>query len=248
MTPPHAPGAEPVVLMRRMTNPVIVGPQTLALDPTAPLQRFPVEALRGKLTVNLSADLAEGSHLQWTQNGAPIAGATHSGIVIENPSVTDSDVYWAEITTDNHTSRSQSFLLMVHAGLPLQNQSVRGFVQPGKGLTAGFTIGRASGPLRPRRILIRGISSSLAKFGVTEVLSQVKVSFFRRANNCDNLLQFDGDMAAALVTKVGAFALDTEPNEFCAFADLGPGTYSIVLECDQSESGEALIEVYDTLA
>jgi hypothetical protein len=55
---------------------------------------------------------------------------------------------------------------------------------------------------------------------------------------------------AALTAKVGAFALDgnVAENEFCAYADLGPGTYSVVLECDQIESGEALIEIYDTSA
>jgi hypothetical protein len=239
---------KPAVLMRRMTNPVVVGPQRLALDESAPMLRFPVEALRSRLSVVLPATLTENAVVQWLQNGTPIQGETRTSLVIENPTVTDSDVYWAEVSDGETRARSQSFLLMVHSGLPLQNQSVRGLVQPGKGLTAGFTIGRASGPLRPRQILIRGISPSLAKFGVTNVLSRVKVALFRRAANCNNLFSFDADLIALLTTKTGAFALADDVGEFTALAELGPGTYSVVLECDQIESGEALIEIYDTLA
>ena len=238
---------KPAVLMRRMTNPVLVGPQTLLLDATAPLQRFPVEAHRSRLTVELPPLSSATATVQWLQNGNPIAGADQPTLVIENPNVTDSDVYWAEVSDGESTLRSQSFLLMVHTGLPLQNQSVRGFVRPGKGLTAGFTIGRASGPLRPRQLLIRGISASLANFGVTDVLSQVTVSLFRRSSNCTNLLRNDEALITQLTAKIGAFTLSTDGSEFAALAELGPGTYSVVLECDQSESGEALIEIYDTL-
>lgn len=243
-----SPELKPAVLMRRMTNPVIVGPQMLALDSSAPMLRFPAEASRSRLTVVLPTPLATNSVVQWLQNGSPIQGESRTTLVIENPTVSDSDVYWAEVSDGTSTIRSQSFLLMVHAGLPLQNQSVRGKVQPGQGLTAGFTIGRATGPLRPRQLLIRGISPSLAKFGVKDVLSRVKVSLFRRAANCSNLFNFDADLMANLTAKIGAFALSDDATEFSALVELGPGTYSVVLESDQVESGEALIEIYDTLA
>ena len=228
-----------------MTNPVIVGPQCLLLDASAPILRFPVESARSRLVVELPPEVASAA-IQWTQNGVPIEGENASCILIENPSVTDSDVYWAEVTREGRTVRSQSFLLMVHRGFPLQNQSIRGFVQPGKGLTAGFTIGRSSGPLRPRQILIRGISASLAKFGVSPVLSKLKVSLFRRSADCSKLFDTEPGRVERISTQVGAFALLEGGAEFVALVALGPGTYSVVLECDQIESGEALIEIYDT--
>lgn len=233
--------------MRRMTNPVLVGPQSLLLDANAPMLRFPVEASRSRLTVSLPSDVERSAMIQWTQNGVPIEGENTSSIQIEDPSVTDSDVYWAELTRDGETVRSQSFLLMVHRGFLLQNQSNRGFVQPGKGLTAGFTIGRSSGPLRPKQILIRGISASLAKFGVSPVLTKLSVKLFRRAADCSKLFDTDHRRLEKTTTKVGAFALLQGGEAFAAFVELGPGTYSLVLECDQVESGEALIEIYDTL-
>jgi hypothetical protein len=247
MAPADSLASQPAVLMRRMTNPVIVGPQSLLLDAKAPMLRFPVEASRSRLTVKLPGDVESAGVIQWTQNGVPIKGENASSIQIENPRVTDSDVYWAEVTRDGQTVRSQSFLLMVHCGFPLQNQSIRGFVQPGKGLTAGFTIGRSSGPLRPRQILIRGVSASLAKFGVSPVLSKLSVSLFRRTTECSKLFDTDPTHLEKVTTKIGAFALLEGGEEFVALVELGPGTYSVVLECDQIECGEALIEIYDTL-
>lgn len=245
MSSEDPPVSQPAVLIRRMTNPVVVGPQRLRLEAGAPMLRFPVEAARSRLVVDLPPAVGSAA-IQWMQNGIPIQGENASSMLIENPSVTDSDVYWAEVTHDGQVVRSQSFLLMVHRGYPLQNQSVRGFVQPGKGLTAGFTIGRSSGPLRPRQILIRGVSASLAKFGVSPVLSKLKVSLYRRSADCSKQFDTEPSRLEKVSTKVGAFTLLEGRAEFVGLVALGPGTYSAVLECDQIESGEALIEIYDT--
>lgn len=245
MPEPASDSPPPALLMRRMSHPVVIGPQSLSRDSAAPARRFALESGRAELVVRLDGEPAAGESIQWTQNGTPIDGQTGSALRLANLTPGDTDLYFAEIATPAGRTRSQAFVVAVYPSQSLRNQSARGRVAPEQPLTVGFVIGRESGPLRPRRYLLRVIGPSLTRFGVAKPLAQPSVGLSRRGTNCESLLQRDPALLAAATQAAGAFSLNADAGDFAALADLPPGVYSLTVTASGDVTGEVLAEIFE---
>ncbi len=238
----------PALLPRRMSHPVVAGPQALSLSASDPALRLPVEQHRGRVTLTLPPEAANFADLQWRQNGLALPDQHGPSLRLADLSLDDTDSYHATWTdASGKTCSSQGAIIVVYPGHTLANHSARGFVAPGQPVIAGFVVGRSRGPVRAKRYLIRVVSTSLQRFGIERPLANPIIGFSRRTKDCLELLQTDPALVAAGNAEVGAFALDADADEFAAVADLPPGPYCVMVNAPaDSAGGEVLVEVYET--
>jgi hypothetical protein len=125
------------------------------------------------------------------------------------------------------------------SGQPL-NIATRLAVQGGDNvLIAGFIVTGPSGSTK--KVLIRGIGPSLAKFGVAGIISDPLLELHKPGGSTvtnDNWQQGDTSQIP------NGFA-PADPRESVIVATLSPGNYSAVLKGAHGETGIALAEVYD---
>lgn len=237
-------------LPRRMTRHLALGPQLLSENPATPMARYHVEENRGGLELEVEPELANRPGFQWSQNGTPIPAAHSARLVLSDLVAGDTDIYFAawDSTGDAESDRSQSCLVVVVPGLTLTDQSARALVTPDHPFIVGFVIGRSSGSTANRRYLLRVLGPALAQFEVPDGLAKPKVSLFRRGKPCDHLWQTDADFAATWSPRVGAFALSDPEEEFVASAALPAGHYTLHVESSNGQSGQVLVEIYQTTA
>ncbi len=131
-------------------------------------------------------------------------------------------------------------------GSRLVNLSTRGQVGSGdNALIGGFVLGGT----QPRRVLIRAIGPSLARFDLTGVLADPVLTLFRGsamiAQNDDWEISRSGPAIAATAQRVGAFALNAASLDAAVLVTLAPGPYTVILAGADGGSGIALVEVYD---
>lgn len=123
------------------------------------------------------------------------------------------------------------------------NLSARGPVAPGNPLIVGFNI---SGE-HAVRLLIRGVGPTLSAFGISNALTNPKLTLFRGTT----ALYENDDWAAlnpSLATSnggVGAFPFPASSRDAAMAVNLAPGSYTAVIEGATNASGLALVEVYE---
>lgn len=131
------------------------------------------------------------------------------------------------------------------AGARLVNLSARNRVGTGGDLLiAGFSIGGAGTKL----LLIRGIGSGLAQFGVSGALADPKIQLFDSAGTLvaanDN---WDASLASTFAA-LGAFALTPNSRDAALLVTLRAGqTYTVQVSGADGGTGEALVEVYEVV-
>ena len=137
----------------------------------------------------------------------------------------------------------------------LLNLSTRGFVDTGDGvLIAGIVVTGTA----PKRVLIRGVGPTLARFNVTGAVSDPTLKIYHGttliAQNDDwgipQPLSASQTMAsaaelAASATATGAFALPNGGKDAAVLLTLEPGTYSAVMSGANHTTGAGIIEVYE---
>ena len=125
----------------------------------------------------------------------------------------------------------------------LVNASTRAYVGSGDAtLVAGFVL---QGP-GTRRLLLRAIGPTLSGFGVTDAISDPKITLYSGdtvIETNDNWSNTGGTLAAA-AAGAGAFALTNGSADAAIIVDLLEGAYTLVVQGDGSESGTALVEIY----
>jgi pectate lyase len=130
----------------------------------------------------------------------------------------------------------------------LVNLSVRAVAAAGdNALSAGFVI---AGP-GPKRVLVRAAGPSLASFGVSGALAEVRLELYQGSTLLDSNSGWDAGGGAASVEQairaVGAFAFARGSADAALLAELGPGAYTarVVPARDALASGVTLAEIYD---
>ena len=112
-------------------------------------------------------------------------------------------------------------------------------------LTAGFVI---NGTV-PKRVLVRGVGPTLAAFGVAGALADPRLTLFKSAtavvtnDNWGDTVDAAGIADAA--ASVGAFALNPGSKDAAILLSLEPGAYTVQLSGAGTDTGTALIEVYE---
>jgi hypothetical protein len=132
----------------------------------------------------------------------------------------------------------------------LVNISARGGVDGDRStLVAGFVVSGA----QSKRVLIRGIGSALAGFGVDGALADPVVTLYNAkseviAQNDNWSAQADGAKAAdvaAAASIAGAFAVPDGSKDAALIVTLPPGAYTAGVSGAAGASGVALVEVYE---
>ena len=137
----------------------------------------------------------------------------------------------------------------------LANISARGYVGPGDHvLIAGFVVSGSE----PQRILIRAISENLARFDLSGLAGDVRLSVYPVGANRPPIHQAESWPASATTpdalraqyaaNRVGAFPLllpggGVDSTDTATALTLDPGGYTVVVE--STEPGVGLVEIYD---
>ena len=233
--------------------------RTLAMNPTAATPAI-------KTVTPLRAPLAVGSALllrvepastgvtgyQWRKERQIISGATGVTLLIPNLAVNDGDTYSVLLFTPSGAAQSDDIPVNVGTFSPAQqgrlvNLSVRTFVGSGEQpLIVGFAVaGNADRNAKP--MLIRGLGPALARFGITDFLSDPSLVVFRDASVLARNDNWSGDLAVSTAAaRLGAFPL-LDINSRDAALQLSvpvPSACSVQL-ASQGSGGTALVEIYD---
>jgi hypothetical protein len=127
----------------------------------------------------------------------------------------------------------------------LVNISTRGESGPGENLLIGgfIVVGNA-----PKKVLIRGIGPTLAGFGVATPLSDPRLQVYRGKEllgENDNWSATNGAEIADAAKKTGAFELPNGSKDAAIVLTLAPGAYTAQVGGNGSDTGVALVEVYE---
>lgn len=128
----------------------------------------------------------------------------------------------------------------------LSNVSMRGPVGTGdEVLIAGFFI---EGNL-PKRLLIRAVGEGLTDQGVNNALSDPTLTLYRGASAIESNDDWDSHpervQLEVFMTSAGAFELDEGSGDSAMFVWLEPGLYTAIVSGVNSQTGVALVELYD---
>lgn len=114
-----------------------------------------------------------------------------------------------------------------------------------KTLTGGFVI---TGSV-PKRMLIRGVGPSLTQFGVGGVLAHPQIQVYSStgviASNNGWTTSPDAAAITAAATQTGAFAFTAGSADSALLINLAPGNYTVSVSGQGTETGTALVEVYE---
>jgi hypothetical protein len=98
----------------------------------------------------------------------------------------------------------------------------------------------------PKRMLLRAVGPSLAQFGITDVMGNPVMGLHGQINTIVNdnwKVRFEGTSQQAEIEATGI--PPTNDLESAILATLAPGTYTAVVNGDNSASGLTLVELYD---
>lgn len=191
------------------------------------------------VTFSASASGTPAPTFQWTKDGAPLAGATQSQLVIAAVLPADAGNYAVVATNSSGTATSNVAQLGVLYS-ELVNLSTRGFIRAGAALTAGFVVKGSAA----KRILVRGIGPALPAFGVAGALSDPQLAVVAQTSS-QTLATNDtwGSHLSPVFQRVGAFPLTTGSADAATEVQLPAGGYTSRIT--GSSSGVALAEIYD---
>ncbi|HVU34465.1 MAG TPA: immunoglobulin domain-containing protein [Opitutaceae bacterium] len=189
-------------------------------------------------TVTLSVT-ATGSNLtyQWHKNGMVLPGATSATLTIPTSTAADAGNYWVEVS--NSLGFMDSYLAIVTVQEPtrLTNLSVRSFSGTGdRILTVGFALSGAGKPL-----LVRAVGPSLAPYGVTDFMTDPRLTVFENSTAILSNDDWSGDDGRTL----GAFQLPAGSKDAVVRNAFSGRNYTAQVDSSTGGTGEALVELYD---
>jgi hypothetical protein len=109
-------------------------------------------------------------------------------------------------------------------------------------ITVGFVIGGS----QSQTVLIRGAGPSLANFGVTNPLANVRLQLFRAGATTPLVTsEVVTTQSVALAAEVGAFALAANSEDATLVQVLAPGAYTAIVSGVGGATGNAIVEIYE---
>ncbi len=211
-----------------------------------------------------------GWRIQWSKDSRVIASGTSptsNVLVVDILSETDAgNYYYYFVGPGNALRASQLLTLAVGGPNRLLNSSARGKLAAGTGeaLTAGFVV---SAPAA-KKILIRAIGPSLARFGIARPLAKPVLRIFdakggqyageygyflavpseatpaQIAEILANSPTAEKDLAQSLAS-VGAFPASVDAGDVVELRPFPPGAYTAQVTSADGTAGEVLIEIYE---
>jgi hypothetical protein len=241
-------------------------PRVITLDELAPIHPRldrppaivvpPASASVDQGATTTLAVVASGSApftYRWRKNGAEIGDAREAALRLSSVSVLDAGTYTVEVSNSAGTATSEAATLAVSGTAfvmrPSQivNLSTRGLVRDGNEvMIAGLVVGGQGA----KRLLLRAIGPTLRVSGVTTAMSDPKITLTKPdgtwlASNDDWAIGTDAAALEAVFTQTYAFGLDRDSRDAALVATLPPGNYTAIVSAADTNSGVALVEVYD---
>lgn len=230
------------------SQPVLVraaGPALAGMGVTNPLTDPSLRLVASGATIGSNDNWNAGDAALFSSLGAFAFGSGSKDAALS--ATLAAGVYSAPVAaTDNGSGVT---LLEVYDAAPsggtaqLVNLSTRAYVPAGDVLIAGFVIS-GTGSLN---MLIRGVGPGLSGQGVTDALSDPKITLYQTdtviATN-DNWGDTNGTALAAAATQSGAFTLTGGSKDAALLATLPAGVYSVVVSGNNGIAGTALAELY----
>lgn len=183
---------------------------------------------------------------QWKRDGAIIPGATNSTLNVRSTTASTAGSYTVVVSSPSGSLTSEPAVITVAAAQPgrLSNLSVRAVAGAGdKTLIVGFIL--IDGTSKP--LLVRAIGPTLAKFGLTDVLPNPTVRVFDGTTKVAENLDWGGSTGLRdAFARLGAFSLDPASQDAALITSLAPKSYSVHITDNDTGSGMALAELYDT--
>lgn len=135
---------------------------------------------------------------------------------------------------------------IIAAGGRIVNLSVRTNAGPGAtALIVGFVVGGA-GTSGGKPLLVRGIGSTLAQFGVSGALADPQLQLFNGGTSVGANDDWGGTAPlTAAFAQVGAFALPPASKDAALMATFNPTAYSAQISGAAAATGIALAEIYE---
>jgi arabinogalactan endo-1,4-beta-galactosidase len=210
------------------------------------------ETLASRATVLLAAPASgfPAPSYQWSLDGAPIAGATGSLLLISGATAADAGGYSCTATNALGSATSDTTVLsVIDTADPgrLINLSTRAQVGTAAGvMIAGFVVGGA-GAAGTESLLLRASGPALASFGVEGTLPDPDLTLSGPGGVIATNDAWGGDARiAAAAAAVGAFAWGTpSSHDDALLANLSAGPFTAEVAGSGGDSGLALAEVYD---
>jgi kumamolisin len=225
--------------------------QALANEPLFLVQPSSQTIANGSTAVfNVSASGTPAPTLQWFLNGAAIAGATSSTLVMTGATAANAGSYTC-VATNSITSVTSlpATLNLVTTSDPgrLINLSCRAQVGTGGDiLISGFVVG-GQGTSGSEPLLIRASGPALVPFDVSGTLPDPQLQVFSgNSQLAINNGWLGSSQIASTVAAVGAFAWSNASSHDSALVEnLQGGPYTAQISGQSGDTGVALAEVYD---
>lgn len=191
-----------------------------------------------------------GITYQWKLNGEDIPGATAPSLAFRSAQHFHAGTYSVVVSANGMVLTSEEFDFSVRPPPPnnarLLNLSTRALARSGDAiLIPGFVLGGSG----TKRLLIRGVGPSLARFGVAETLEDPEMRLVREdatlAANDDWGSNPNAAEIVATARTVGAFSLSEGSRDAALLVDLGPGQYTVPTGGVAGGTGVAIVELYD---
>ena len=224
--------------------------------PTTPIitaQPSPVGAAAGS-GVTLGVTATGAVSYQWFKDGTAIAGATSVSYTISSVQASDVGSYTVTITGSSGTVTSTAANLTLAPAVTnkLTGISTRAYVGQGNDImVAGFAIKGT----QPKTILIRASGPALAQYlpAGTVTLPDPVVQLFDLADPKNPVMVAQNDNwdssasagIAAAASRVGEFPWTAGSKDAALLVTLRPGLYTVQVSDSGTDTGVALVEVYD---
>ena len=199
-------------------------------------------------SVTLRVDVAEFGEIgyQWLKDGVAINGATGPTFELGSVDQTDTGTYSVRITIGETTQLTSTAYFSVSPPTMgdgnLLNISTRGLIGSGETVMIGGFVITGTGP---RTVAITAKGPSLAEFGITNAISDPKITLYHGQTiigTNDSVADLDSVERDALI---GAGIAPGDPAEPGMAVSLEPGAYTVRVTNNGGTAGVGLIEVYD---
>jgi len=137
-------------------------------------------------------------------------------------------------TSDNSDPQGRYFNLSTNTTLSAGEQVVPGFV--------------ISGSVK-RKVLVRAIGPGLTQFGVGSVLADPTITINRIVNGVATVVATNDNWASTLAptfSAAGAFGLTAGSTDAAIEVELEPGSYTVTVGGNTGNSGQVIVEVYES--
>jgi sugar lactone lactonase YvrE len=230
-------------------NTIRVGILAAAAPPSVEIQPIPQTVASGS-TATFGVVAIGPATYQWYQDGAVIAGATYSTLVLHALTAADDGIYTCTLTnSQGSVTTAPALLTVVGTADPgrLVNLSCRAQVGTGPNvLIAGFAVG-GPGAIGSEPVLVRASGPALAPLGVPGVLPDPRLELHNSSATVGTNSGWMGTSSLrALFSQVGAFQwTDPASLDSALSENLPGGAYSAVVSGATGDTGVALVEIYD---